>query len=182
MKGAADNKTVLSYKGFVDFEAIGDLIGLLKNKIADFDISLVTYKKVLVILIESLENIYKYYVSNGIDKVSLPQVSLPAFSIIRKQNGVIIISSSNIIKNEDMKPFADRLDRLNRLEFNDLRKLYRKTITNGHFSNQGGAGLGLIEMAKISNEKINYKFENLDKYFSRLTLIISITNGNNPDK
>jgi len=51
--------------------------------------------------------------------------------------------------------------------------LYRQTITNGKFTDKGGAGLGLIEMAKITNNPIKYRFESINDQFSLYYLILT---------
>jgi len=45
----------------------------------------------------------------------------------------------------------------------------KSTITNGEFSSKGGAGLGFIEIAKTTGNKLEYKFEGLSTGYSLYT-------------
>ena len=55
-----------------------------------------------------------------------------------------------------------------------LKKLYKKRLRADIKKDSGGAGLGLIEMARKATEKIDYNFINKENgyYFYTLTVII----------
>ena len=65
-----------------------------------------------------------------------------------------------------------RIDNVNNQDREELKDLYKTTITNGEFTAQGGAGLGFIEMAKTAGNKLEYTFEGLSK-----EVILSIPSG-----
>ena len=52
--------------------------------------------------------------------------------------------------------------------------MYKQIITNGQFSEKGGAGLGLVEMAKITDQKIEYSFSEINGKFDYFRLILRI--------
>ena len=60
MQNVTNKESILSHKGHLDFEVIGNLITRLKEEVDQLDIKINIYKKVLTIMIESLENIFKY--------------------------------------------------------------------------------------------------------------------------
>ena len=45
---------------------------------------------------------------------------------------------------------------------------------NGKLSEKGGGGLGLIDIAKKSRNKLGYSFKEIDKDYSFFTLIVKI--------
>ena len=67
------------------------------------------------------------------------------------------------MKNEDVDPLRARIDNVNKQNREELKELYKTTITNGEFTPKGGAGLGFIEMAKTHGNKLEYDFKNLSK-------------------
>jgi hypothetical protein len=73
-----------------------------------------------------------------------------------------------------MNIISDKISRVNELDEKGLKKLYRDTITNGQFSKRGGAGLGFIEIAKISTDRLYYSFSPIDKQHSYYQLKIMI--------
>ena len=131
-----------------------------------------TYKRILLVMIEALENIMKHsrkpacIAETGQDSVS-------TLSIMREGN-MFSLCSSNILDNSAMPVLQKKLDHLNSLSKQEVKDLYKDTITNGEFTNTGGAGLGLIEIAKISGNKIGYEFRPLHETCSIFTLQVKI--------
>jgi hypothetical protein len=171
MTSKKQNNVVLSYEGVLDFETIGQLIGKLQKKMKQFNTKVFLYKKVLSVMIESLENIYKYY--SDIDTNDLPKGYIPTFKLI-KSDDRFIVNVSNVVRNLDVAKLAGKIDGINSLDKRGLKKLYKDTITNGQFTEKGGAGLGFIEMAKISGDKLEYTIEKINNDFSSYSLSVHV--------
>jgi len=172
-----ENYTILDHTGIIHYETIGELIHTFKDQIHSRGIQTGTYKKILLVMIESLENIMKH--SECCPSGHEPAMKyMPVFSI-RKNVSQFIIASSNPVKKQNIPAFKDRLDYLNTLDQQALKEFYKKTITNGLFTNRGGAGLGLIEIAKISGKKITFEFSPIDDHCDRFNMIIAIDESTN---
>ena len=52
--------------------------------------------------------------------------------------------------------------------------LILKPTGNGKLSKKGGGGLGLIDIAKKSRNKLGYSFKEIDEDYSFFTLIVKI--------
>jgi hypothetical protein len=92
------------------------------------------------------------------------------------------LTTCNPIQNEDIDKLKEHINNINNLDKEGLRQLFRSTLTNGKFSSKGGAGLGFIEMAKVSGEKINFSFETIDdKYSYYVCWILISSNALNPE-
>lgn len=170
----SDEELFLYYKGPVLYDTIGYLICELKEKMFAIHAKQAIYKKVLMVMIEALENVFKYHEYFDREKKLLADFP-PEISILRKENNFTIICS-NPIQKEDVKKLKKRLDYINKLDRDGVKNEYKKTITNGQFTEKGGAGLGLIEMAKISDDTLNYTFTTINEFYDyyRLTLIVNI--------
>jgi hypothetical protein len=167
-----ENITVLDYHGVIQYETIGELIHRFKHQVHKMGIQIGTYKRILLVMIESLENIMKHSpIPINIDAVN--QDFKPALSIVKDGNHYMI-SSSNLLNIQAIPSLKDKLDHLNNLDKEGLKNYYKETITNGVFTNTGGAGLGLIEMAKISGKRIKYEFLPINETYSRFMLWITI--------
>ena len=164
--------SVLQFRGILTFEKIGILLNDLKNRRKSLDIQPALYKKLLTLMIEVLENILKYseYFGEFIDQY--PE-HLPEFKLNMNDSGFVIVSR-NPVRDEDRKIISDKIDRINSSSEEGLKKIYRDTITNGIFTEKGGAGLGLIEMARITNHDLVYVFEPLTGGFSMFELNLRI--------
>src|SRR4030042_3113088 len=165
-------EVLLNYTGPLRYDTIGHLIHKLKDKVSEMGLKLVLYKKILLVMIESLENILKYN-EHFDEKTELQKQYLPNFNI-QQLNNKYILTSSNAILNTDIPELTDKISLINNLDSEGLKKLYKDTITNGQFTHKGGAGLGFIEIAKISSERIVFNFEPINDRLSYYKLQVII--------
>jgi hypothetical protein len=172
---------ILDHRGTLKYDTIGELINNLKKTVSRFKIKLGIYKKLLLVMIESLENILKYNENFDINS-NIRTKYTPEFKI-EKDDEKYFLTSVNVIFNKDIPVLENKINHVNTLDSEGLKKLYKSTITNGRFTHKGGAGLGFIEMAKISTEKIQYSFKKIDDDYSvyRLCVIIDKDFYNNYD-
>ena len=170
--------TILDHTGIIHYETIGELIHTFKDQVHVRGIQTGTYKKILLVMIESLENIMKHSECCPAEPNKVSQSYVPVFSI-RKNCSQFIIESSNPIKKLNIPAFKSRLDYLNTLDQQGIKEFYKRTITNGQFTNRGGAGLGLIEIAKISGKKIAFDILPLDDQCDRFNMLIMIDETSN---
>lgn len=163
--------SILNHTGFLSFSLIDQLLTEFKNISQDYEISFKIYKKILTVMIESLENVYKYrdtYENFASEKNQF----LPKFSI-EMNSHLIKLITSNPVKKEDIDVLKGKIDKVNNKSRTELKELYLETITNGEFSGKGGAGLGFIEMAKTSGNNLQYSFKPISDYFSLYTFIVT---------
>lgn len=164
---------IIEYQGFVEFDTIGELISQLKAQIQGLEIRQVTYKRLLNIMIEALENIYRY--NEYFREVDIDSIRnyTPSFSIQHEEEK-FVIRCSNPILNRHIPELDRRLQKLKGLDHHQLKELYKTTIADGQFSDKGGAGLGIIEMAK-SSDSIDYIFDKVNDEFSIYTLLLNLS-------
>jgi hypothetical protein len=166
------SKPILTYQGPLSFSTIDWLLSEFKLAAQDHDLSFKTYKKMISVMIEALENISKYtdpMLCNGNSSSGF----CPSFNI-SCNDSEIEMEASNPVKNRDVKPLRTRIDNVNRQDTDALKELYKTTITNGEFTAKGGAGLGFIEMAKTTGSKLEYAFESLSNEYSLYTFRVSM--------
>lgn len=162
----------LYYKGPVLYDTIGQLIGDLKERMFEGHVKQAVYKKVLMVMIEALENVFKYHEHFDKDTTLLKR-NPPEIAISRVKNN-FLISCSNPILIKDVAPLLKRLEYISSLDKTGVKDEYKSIITNGQFSEKGGAGLGLVEMAKISDVKIDYSFVPIDEKFDYYSIRLII--------
>jgi len=97
----------------------------------------------------------------------------PEFELILNDEG-FILTSRNPVRDKDKIEISSRIDKINTSDDDELKKIYRDTITNGIFTEKGGAGLGFIEMAKITSNSIVYSFKPIDRGFSYFEVTLHI--------
>jgi hypothetical protein len=167
-----EKQTMLEYKGNLTYEDISSITRQLEQCMANLHEHIGIYKKLLTITVETLENILKYSEKLG-ETISLFCV-LPANFQLLKNSDHYLVKASNPVRKTDIGQLRTRIDYINDLNKKDIKTLYNSTIANGVFSDQGGAGLGMLEILKASNHKIGYVFEEIDHDFSYFSIIIEL--------
>jgi hypothetical protein len=85
------------------------------------------------------------------------------------------IFTGNYILNENILGLKTRLDEVNSLTKEELKDYYKKVLNNGEMSLKGGGGLGMIDIARKTGEKLEYNFLEIDDKVSFFTLIIKVS-------
>lgn len=156
-------QAILSYHGSMSFSAIDHLISELRPRLEARGLSSRTYKKLVTIIIEALENVSKY--SDQFPLGEDPKDPFCPTADITCLKKTVRVCTRNPVKSEDVADLKKLIDQVNACDGDQLKKLYMATITNGKFSDKGGAGLGFIEMAKTSENRLSYKFEKLSEEY-----------------
>ncbi len=160
--------SILSYQGPLSFSTIDWLLSEFKLAAEDHDLSFKTYKRMISIMIEALENVTKYTDQVKCNGESTVPGFCPLCQISRNATNIELITR-NPVKKKDVAPLRTRIDNVNKQNKEELKELYMSTITNGEFTPDGGAGLGFIEMAKTTGNKLEYAFETLSRDYSLYT-------------
>jgi len=165
-----EGTTLINYHGSIRYETIGELIHIFKQQAPRLGMPMSIYKRILLIMIESLENIMKHSEN---PELQTEDTYLPELSIKFLDNKYII-ETSNQVGSGHIPGLKARIDQLNNLDQQGLKNLYKETITDGVFTKSGGAGLGLIEMAKISSNPIIYEFQPVNEDYTRFRQQITV--------
>jgi hypothetical protein len=134
----------------------------------DHSVPFRAYKKMISIMIEALENVSRYSEITPFNGEKMAGFD-PSCQINQSKEGIELITR-NPVRKKDIALLRRRIDDVNKHNREELKLLYKTTIMNGEFTSQGGAGLGLIEMAKTAGTKLEYQFENLSDDYSLYTL------------
>ena len=142
------------YRGVVTRDNSVPLMMLLEKEMEHSEFGFVGRKRLFMFVLESLQN-----VSRHSDGSQYARMSLVVYS---KVSGGYTVTTGNVIASSDIEDLKKRLDEINHLETGEIRSVYRQMLSNSEFSSKGGAGLGLIEMAKKTGNKLDYDFVKLD--------------------
>jgi len=140
-----------------------DIEALLKNNV----MAISKRKKLFYLFMEALQNISRYSANHHFCSFS-SKIALIA------RNEKYYIKTSNLIENHKINALKNRLDHINNLSHEDLQTFYLSTLTNGGWNKNGGAGLGLIDMYRKSQNKLQYSFSLINSNYSSFNLEIMI--------
>jgi predicted Zn-dependent peptidase len=84
------------------------------------------------------------------------------------------VVTGNYIMNEKIEKLKSWLDEINSVSPEELRELYKKILNNEQFSEKGTAGLGFIDIARKSGQKLVYTFQQVNERYSFFSFQITI--------
>lgn len=152
-KTMEDHSIRLSYTGEFTSDLISVLLGMSKGSIKMGTVQ----KKVYNLMIESLENV----VNHAPKMMDSPY---PAIFILAQDESNNYVCTGNKIHNDQIPELEAKLKKANSLNREDLRAWYNEVMINGELPNDNrGAGLGIIDMALRSSEKLHYEFLPIDE-------------------
>lgn len=170
------NNILLSFKGEITSELLASILQIMENKMDNMREEPKIKKKVYNVLVECLQNLYHH-----LDEVSetAPEKIRSAIFTIGKLDNKYSIITGNYILNENINGLRNRLDEVNSLNKEELKEYYKKVLNNGEMSLKGGGGLGMIDIARKTGEKLEYNFLEIDNKVSFFTLNIKVSNQQN---
>lgn len=166
------NNILLSFKGDITSELLTSILQIMENKMDNMQEEPKMKKKVYNVLVECLQNLY-HHMDDVAD--SCGEINRSAIFMIGKLNNCYTITTGNYIFSENVKGLKARLDEVNSLNKEELKEYYKKILNNGEMSLKGGGGLGMIDIARKTGEKLEYNFLEIDNKVSFFTLNIKVS-------
>ncbi|HRW62326.1 MAG TPA: SiaB family protein kinase [Bacteroidales bacterium] len=158
-----EDNLCLLYNGRFSDEITNKLIELSEYNINNIDALSKMKKKASFLMAECFQNIIRH--GESTDKQEEKVVN-EGFFLTKNWQGIYYITSGNLIDNKKIENLERQLQKVNSLDKEELKVLYREVLENQEISDKGGAGLGLIEMARKSGQKLEYKFEDFNSQYS----------------
>jgi len=166
-----DDKISLIYQGDFSDEMTDKILDLSEYNIESRKEVTKLKKKVSFLLAESFQNIVRH----SIDQEDEPgSADSKGIFITRHIDPSFFITSGNLVKNDKIEDIKSMLEKVNSLNKDQLKELYVNIINKESLSSKGGAGVGMILMARKSGQKLEYDFEpynnDLSFYYMQIKL------------
>lgn len=165
-------EVLLAYKGSITAELITNVLGVVETKLNHVIDKSSTKKKIYNILVESLQNLY-HHVDDLPGTTNNLDVHFGIF-VIAKDGDTYKIRTGNFISTQKIKGLKDRFDKIKSLSRDELKELYKFVLNNQMFSDKGGGGLGLIDIARRTDGLIDYKFDTYDTDYSFFRMDVTV--------
>lgn len=114
-------------------------------------------KRTFHIFVECAQNLYHHIVPEEAVSIQYGSSRIGAI-LLNKEDSGCRITTGNFITDEQSSQLKKLIDKINTLDADQLKDLYRDTVSNSGFSAKGGAGLGMIDMARKSRHKLACQF------------------------
>ncbi|RLD27444.1 MAG: hypothetical protein DRI54_01050 [Bacteroidetes bacterium] len=162
---------VLSFKGDLTSDLLTSILHVIEQKLDRYNEPTPVKRKVFNVLVECLQNLYLHSNINEQEIKDKPSVIV---MVAKSDNGYNILTG-NVIAKESVKLLSERLTNINRLTKEELKQLYLETLTDGKRSSKGGGGLGFLEIARKSKQKLEFGFVPNNDKTSFFSLNVKIT-------
>lgn len=164
-----DSNLSLVYQGTFSQEITKAFVSLAEKNMDKAEEDRSVKRKVFNVMVECLQNIVKH--SNEMEDNSPGKNAIFLVGVDQQK---YLISSGNVVYSENVGTIENMIEKINVMSKDELKDYYKMVIKEGKISEKGGAGLGLIDMARKSGEKLTYEFKSIDEKFSFFSLQIVI--------
>lgn len=178
-KNIYDTNIILMYKGEVTFDLVTSIIETLDWRIGQMESDRIIKKKFYGAATECIQNLYHH-----MDEVSDSSAQIDTYD---SKSGLLMVTArkkfynimtGNFIPNDKISIIKSKLDNINALDKAGLKKLYKEILYNGEFSDKGTAGLGFVEIARKTGQKLSYEFHEINDKYSYFTFQIRVSREN----
>lgn len=146
---------MLSFKGDMSTDLLTSILQIIENKLDRFGESPKVKKRIFNILVECLQNLY-HHIEQPPKKLASDTPSVIVM-VAKNVSGYAIITG-NFMLNNNANVLKNRLEQINGMTQNEVKDLYKSVLADGKMSEKGGGGLGMIDIARKSGEKLEYGF------------------------
>lgn len=144
------------YRGSFNDDITDSILEVTETSLKSDDHSSKIKKRVYAIMVEGLQNITRH--QDAIQEFTPEHKSL---FIIQRFKDRYFITTGNIIESKHINNIKRLIKKINSLSKEELKVYYKKVLEEGSLSEKGGAGLGLIEMAKKSGNRLSFHFKTI---------------------
>jgi len=162
-----DDSLSFLYNGYMSDDFTLRIINLSEKNIEKLSESRSLKNKVSFLIAESFQNIVRHGDTSDSEDTGY---SKPGIFVFRILDHSYVISSVNLVINSNIDKIEKKLQQVNSLDNDQLKALYIDVMEHEQLSAKGGAGLGLIEMARKSGNKLEYDFEKVNEKYSNFYL------------
>lgn len=162
-------KTRLAYSGVCNDQITVRLIEIFSQN-QNLNLSRTTQKRIPFLIAECFQNIIRHGAnplkSEGIGQNECFEVEL--------SDQFLNIISTNLVANDEVANLIEQLNTINNSSEEELKAMRFEIISTGTLSAKGGAGLGLIELARKSENNILFDVKQINENYSTFTFDIKM--------
>lgn len=163
------------YEGKITHQITKAFIALTESDMAERQESEEIKKLVFHVMVESLQNITKHGGLTNEEKENEEEGR--GIFLVSKSDQSYSVLTGNITDEENTSRLKEILDKVNSASPEELKVMYREQIKSGRkLGEKGNAGLGFIDIARKTGNKIDYKTVSLDGDSVFFIMLVKINN------
>ena len=164
-----------AHMGKISSDQINSILEEIEQKFVAFATNIKIRKKVYNIMVESLQNLFHHSDNVPEDLVETLGSRL-GMIVVKLNDNEFRMTVGNFVSSDKVKFLSEKIEKINSLSSDELKEMYKFILNYQKLSSKGGGGLGLIDIARKSEQKLGYKFYPYNEkfYFYRLDIFVSI--------
>jgi len=170
LKKMSAKNVLYSFKGVIDESITERITEVMDKYFQENDIPSERRKKFFLIMVECVQNVYHHQLKPENDQRLLES----GIVVSNDVNANYRIASGNYIENDSIDALQSKIEKMNAMTPEQLRAFYQESLAIAELSEKGGAGLGILDMARKSKMPLDYEFVPFDEKYSLFILGISI--------
>jgi hypothetical protein len=164
---------ILFYKGNVDSDVINHVLDTVEDRMVQVNEQPKLRKKVYNVLVESLQNLY-HHVDKVPDDFEDQTSEKFGLLIVEKVDKGYKIVTGNFVHADNIEKLEEKIKRINRSSHEEIKELYKFILNHQRISAKGGGGLGLVDIARKTGNKLDYTFKEYNNKYSFFYLDILV--------
>lgn len=169
-KNMQANNIIFVYQGEVTADLVSSILHMMENKLDGDGEDRKIKKKVFNVMVECLQNVYHHLDTLEVRNDDAEINDRTALLMIGKEEKDYYVITGNHILNDRIEDLRGRLENVNARDRKELKKLYQDILANEPMSEKGTAGLGMIDIARKSGQKLGYDFHPVNNQYSFFSL------------
>lgn len=171
------NNIIFVYQGEVTADLVSSVLQMMENKLDGDNEDKKVKRKVFNVMVECLQNVYHHLDSLEVAEITDDSLinDRTALLMIGKEDKDYYVITGNHILNDRVKDVQGKLERVNNSNKEELKALYQDILSNEQMSSKGTAGLGMIDIARKSGQKLGYDFHYVNEKYSFFSLEAKIS-------
>lgn len=165
-----EKQVVLAYKARMAPEVLRAILSTTETNLTHSGEKVQVRKKIFNILVELIQNLIKH-----VDLEAQGERANSTITVV-KEDESYLISTGNYIRKYMSREIQKRIELLNGMSKDEIRKFYMESMDKNELSAKGGAGLGLIDIIRKSGEKMDCFIDPVDEHLDYLILQIRVVN------
>ncbi len=163
----------MAFKGNISSELISNVLEQVESRMDDYNESSKIRKKVYNVLVESLQNLY-HHIEILPEEMHKEYESKFGILVVSRESDHYKISTGNFVTQDRVDILKNKIDKINSMGKEELKDMYKFILNHQRLSEKGGGGLGLVDIARKTGNKLDYTFEKYDDtyYFFNLDVFI----------
>lgn len=165
-KDFAASGIMMCFNGPFSHSIIEEIGVALRNHLAAEDIAKAAVLDVFAVYIELAQNVRNY---QALREITQSEAASAIITIAHQGDGYAV-ASGNLILNEDAERLCSSIEEINNLTPDERKLRYREQMRRDVKPSAFGAGLGLLEIAKRSSQKMICSVRSVDETYGFFSL------------